>query len=156
MTNKLNPFINEDKQQEILKRLLEVKNQYDLLKAEFNKPHDKKILEMIVANKPIIQYLQSYKCKKKENGELLLGNTDWPAIIDALRESMPQQEEVLKTNVPTLSANKSEEQKIIPLLEKIAKFLSELEDTYIVLANSSLQEREQLYKIIEELKNIQQ
>ncbi len=159
MTNKLIqliPFIKEDKQQEILKRLTEVSKLYDSLKAEFNKPDDKKILDMIVGNKPIIQYLQSYKCKKKENGELLLGNTDWPAIIDALRESMPQQEEVLKTNVPTLSANKSEEQKIIPLLEKIAKFLSELEDTYIVLANSSLQEREQLYKIIEELKNIQQ
>ncbi len=160
MTNKLNPFINEDKQQEILKGLIEVKNQYELLKVEFNKPHDKEILEMIVGNKPIIQYLQSNKCKKKENGELLLGNTDWSAIIDALRKSVPQQEipkeKVLKTNVPTLSADKSEEQKIIPQLEKIAKFLSEIEDTYIVLANSSLQEREQLYKIIEQLNNKKQ
>ena len=94
MTNKLIqliPFIKEDKQQEIFKRLTEVSKLYDSLKAEFNKPDDKKILDMIVGNKPIIQYLQSDKCKKKENGELLLGNTDLSAFIDALRESMPQQ-----------------------------------------------------------------
>lgn len=143
MTNKLNPFINEDKQQEILKRLLEVKNQYDLMKAEFNKPHEKKILDMIVGNKPIIQYLQSYKCKKKENGELLLGNTDLSAFIDALRESMPQQKAPLdnyvKTNKTTLSANKSEEQ-IINLLEQIANLQNAIEEIYIELVDLLSQE----------------
>lgn len=138
MTNKLNPFINEGKQQEILKRLIEVKNQYDLLEAEFNKPHDKKILDMIVGNKPIIKYLQTYKCKKKENGELLLGNTDWSAIIDALRESMPPQivpkDNVLKTNVIALSAEKKED-KIIKLLEQIIKLLNAIEDIYIVFVD---------------------
>ena len=146
MTNKLTqliPFIKEDKQQEILKRLTEVSKLYDSLKAEFNKPDDKKILDMIVGNKPIIQYLQSDKCKKKENGELLLGNTDWSAIIDALRESMPQQEitlnKVLKTNMTTLSANKSEEQ-IIKLLEQIVKLLNAIEEIYIALVNLLSQE----------------
>ena len=146
MTNKLIqliPFIKEDKQQEILKRLTEVSKLYDSLKAEFNKPDDKKILDMIVGNKPIIQYLQSDKCKKKENGELLLGNTDWSAIIDALRESMPQQEitlnKVLKTNMTTLSANKSEEQ-IIKLLEQIVKLLNAIEEIYLALVNLLSQE----------------
>lgn len=141
MTNKLIqliPFIKEDKQQEILKKLTEVSKLYDSLKAEFNKPDDKKILDMIVGNKPIIQYLQSDKCKKKENGELLLGNTDWSAIIDALRESMPPQivpkDNVLKTNVIALSAEKKED-KIIKLLEQIIKLLNAIEDIYIVFVD---------------------
>lgn len=141
MTNKLIqliPFIKEDKQQEILKKLTEVSKLYDSLKAEFNKPDDKKILDMIVGNKPIIQYLQSDKCKKKENGELLLGNTDWSAIIDALRESMPPQivpkDNVLKTNVIAFSAEKKED-KIIKLLEQIIKLLNAIEDIYIVFVD---------------------
>lgn len=163
MTNKLIqliPFIKEDKQQEILKRLIEVKNQYDLLKTEFNNPHEKKIIDMIVGNKPIFQHLQSIECKKKENGELLLGNKDWLAIIEVLRKSMPQQEppieKVSKKNVIDLSIGVSEEQRIIQLLNRIVILLSKLGDTGIVLVDSLLQECENLNKIIEQLKNKKQ
>lgn len=153
MTNKLIqliPFIKEDKQQEILKRLTEVSKLYDSLKAEFNKPDDKKILDMIVGNKPIIQYLQSDKCKKKENGELLLGNKDLSAFIDALKsltQNETSTEKYMKKYIIDLSVGKSETQRLIQLLERIEQLLKKIEDFYIQLVILLFEERKQLYKI---------
>ena len=153
MTNKLIqliPFIKEDKQQEILKRLTEVSKLYDSLKVEFNKPDDKKILDMIVGNKPIIQYLQSDKCKKKENGELLLGNKDLSAFIDALKsltQNETSTEKYMKKYIIDLSVGKSETQRLIQLLERIEQLLKKIEDFYIQLVILLFEERKQLYKI---------
>lgn len=134
--------MKKDRQQKILERLTNVGKLYDSLKAEYSLTNEEKIVDMIVGNKPIIQHLRSLECKEKGNGELLLGEKDWPAIIDALRKSMPQQEipieKVLKTNVTTLSTDKSEEQ--MKLLEQIVILLSELVDTYIVLVDFLSQE----------------
>ena len=147
MTNKLNqliPFIKEKKQQEFFERLTEASKLYDSLKAEYRQTKEKKIVDMMVGNKPIIQYIQSLECKKKGNGELCLGEKDWSAIIDALRKSMPQQEipqeMVSKTKVIALSSDINEERKI-KLLEQIVKLLNVIEEVYIVLVYLLSQEK---------------
>lgn len=145
MTNKLNPFVIEDKQKESLKRLTEAGNLYDSIMTEFKKQQDKEIIDMIIGNKPFFQHLLSlYKKKDKEKGELLLGNKDWSAFIDALRESLSKEDVPIKVkkNMIDLSAYKSTEQGLIQQLGQIIEIQNIIINNFIVLINSLLQERE--------------
>lgn len=140
-------LLKEIDQQRIAAVVDSLIKQYNQLKVEFHSSQEQKIIDTMVGKVPVYDYLQSLRLKKKESGELLFGEKDWPALFAAIKESLPLKEKlpITKTKVKNqeLSDCNSEE-KIIELLEQLLDILCQLLDLYHEIMNMLIQVCEQI------------
>lgn len=124
-------LMKENDQRKLSVILGDISSKINALKSEFNSLQEKKIIEALVGNNPIITFAQSFSEKKKSMGELLFGETDYPAYFEAIKEYLRNQEQVsqadiikeVKQNHPDVDNN---EQRMIRLLEQIISLLQSI------------------------------
>lgn len=137
MMYKFSNLIEERDKQQLSTIVDCIATQYSSIKSEFNSQKEQRVIDLVVGNKPIYNYLLSYKEKKKSIGEILFGETDWPAFIQAVKASLPPEtvptDEIMKTTNNNISLSDVDEAKLAQLLEKIINLLQEIQGLFLKL-----------------------